>query len=300
MVDTNDAWITERTGIRARHISAKDEETSEMAYKATLNALDMAGIKATELDGIIFPTITPDYIMPDAAAQLQNRLGIPGGFAFTMNCACSGFVYALGVADSMIRAGMCKTILIAAAERLSTITDWTDRGTCILFGDAAGAAILRADDAPGIRRVNLHADGRYGDLLSMYGMGSHYMANRADTSIEDNLVKMKGNEIFKLAVRAMCDAAEQAVIDAGLSLEDIDYIIPHQANIRIIDAAAKRLNLREDQVVINIDRRGNTSSATIPTALDEAIRDGRLKKGSNVVVVTFGGGLNWGAGVITL
>ncbi len=300
MVDTNDEWITERTGIRARHISAIDEENSEMTYKAALQALDMAGMKASELDGIIFPTLTPDYIMPNAASCLQARLGISGQFAVDLNCACSGFVYALGMADSMIRSGMAKNILIGAGERLSTMVDWTDRSTCILFGDGAGAVILSASEEPGIHKVSIHADGQYGDLLKMHGMGSHYLANRKNMNIDDNLIQMKGNDVFKLAVRAMCDTAEQVVLKSGFGVDEVDYMIPHQANSRIIDAIASRLNLAPERVVVTLDRRGNTSSASIPTSLDEAVRDGRIKKGDNVVFAAFGGGLNWGAAMVTM
>ena len=300
MVDTSDQWITERTGIKSRHIAAKDEPCSEMAYKAALNAIDMAGIKTSDIDGIIFATLTPDYTLPCAATILQKRLGISGSFAFDMNVACTGFVYALAIANCMIKSGQCKTILIASAERLSPLVNYKDRTTCILFGDAAGCAILRADGEPGVRSVTIHADGTYGNELFMHGMGSTYLANRDTMDVEDCLLTMNGGEIFKQAVRLMTEASLQAVADSGLKLSDIDFIVPHQANIRIIEAIANRLETDMDKVVINLDRRGNTSAATIPTALDEAIRDGRIKKGDNLIMPAFGGGVTWGAALLTM
>ncbi len=300
MVDTDDNWIVERTGIRARHISARNEPTSEMAYKATKEALDMAGVKASEIDGIIFPTISPDYTLPCAAAVLGHRLGISGPFAFDLNAACTGFVYSLSIADALIKSGQYKTILIAAGERLSTMTNYKDRSTCILFGDGAGAALIRADSKPGVRSYNMYADGTHGDLLYMHGMGSTYLANRDTMNLDEEMIVMKGNDVFKLAVRAMSDASVEALGKSGLNAEDINFVVPHQANLRIVEAVAKRLEVGMDRVLINLDRRGNCSSPTIPTALDEGIRSGKVKFGDNILMAAFGGGMSWGAAVITL
>ena len=300
MVDTDDDWIIERTGIHTRHISDKFEQTSEMAYKASKEALDMAGIDASGIDGIIFPTITPDYILPCAASVLGHRLGISGQFAFDVNMACTGFICALNIADAFIKSGRYKTILIAAGERLSTITNYKDRSTCILFGDAAGAVVVRADTAPGMLSNNLYSDGAHGDLLYMHGMGSTYLANRDTMNLDEEMITMKGNEVFKLAVRAMSDAAAEALDKSGLKIDDIDFVVPHQANFRIVDAVARRLDIPMDKVLINLDRRGNCSSPTIPSALDEGIRTGRVKQGGNILMAAFGGGMNWGAAVLTL
>ncbi|MDR2884292.1 MAG: ketoacyl-ACP synthase III [Deferribacteraceae bacterium] len=300
MVETTDEWITTRTGIKTRHITAKDETTSDMAYKAALNAIDMAGIKASEIDGIIFATLSGDYTLPNTATMLQHKLGISGSFAFDLNVACSGFVYSLSVADAMIKVGQCKTILIACAERLSAMTDFTDRNTCVLFGDAAGCAIVRASDTPGVRSTNISADGTFGDLLTMHGVGTTYLANRDTMRLEDNFIKMNGREVFKQAVRMMEEAAVKAVADSGLQESDITFLVPHQANMRIIEATAKRFNLSMDKVLINLDRCGNTSSATIPTVLDDGIRSGKVKTGDNLVIVAFGGGATWGGSVVTL
>ncbi|MDR0454628.1 MAG: ketoacyl-ACP synthase III [Deferribacteraceae bacterium] len=300
MVDTDDKWIVERTGIHTRHISAKNEATSEMAYEAAKEALDMAGVKASEIDGIIFPTITPDYILPCAAAVLGGRLGISGPFAFDLNMACTGFICALNIADAFIKNGQCKTILIATGERLSTVTNYSDRATCILFGDAAGAAVVRADTKHGIRSCSIYADGSYGDLLYMHGMGSTYLANRDTMNLDDEMIVMKGNDVFKLAVRAMSDTAAETLEKSGLKSDDIDFVVPHQANIRIVEAVAKRLEVGMDRVIINLDRRGNCSAPTIPTALDEGIRSGKVKFGDNILMAAFGGGMNWGAAVLTL
>jgi len=300
MVDTNDDWIVERTGIRQRHISAKNEPNSDMAHKASEEALNMAGIKASEIDGVIFPTITPDYILPCAAATLARKLGISGPFAFDLNMACTGFICSLNIADAFIKSGQYRTILIAASERLSTMVNYKDRNTCILFGDAAGAVVVRADSKPGMRSYNMYADGAYGDILHMRGMGSTYLANRDTMNLDEEMLTMKGNDVFKLAVRAMCDTSAEAIEKSGLKADEIDFVVPHQANIRIIEAVAKRLEINMDIFLINLDRRGNCSSASIPTALDEGIRSGKVKSGNNILMGAFGGGLNWGAAVLTL
>ena len=300
MVKTSDEWILTRTGISRRHIAAKDESVSDLAYKASAQAFDMAGVSPDELDGIIFASTCHDYAFPSSAALLQNKIGTSGQFAFDMNCACSGFIYALGVADSFIRAGMAKKLLIASAEKLSAMVDWTDRNTCILFGDGAACTILAASDDPGIRSVCLEADGAYGNLLNMPGSGANYLTYRDSMDIEKNLIHMKGSETFKIAVKSMADISEKAVEKAGLSLSDINKLVPHQANMRIIEATAKRLELDLSKVVINLNRRGNTSAASVPSALDEGLRQGQLSKGDNVVLAAFGGGMAWGAAVVTI
>lgn len=299
IVETSDEWIIERTGISQRHIS-DSESTTDMAYNASLIAIEASKINRDEIDGIIFATFTPDYIMPTSAAMLQDKLGMKGQFAFDLNTACSSFLYALAVANGFIKSGMHKNILIAGAERLSSILDWKDRTTCILFGDGAGSVIVSADKEPGLLSINISADGSSGDLLNMRGMGSTFMSDRHNRNIEDELIKMNGSEIFKHAVRMMSESSLQAVEASGLKIKDIDFVLPHQANIRIMEAIAKRLDIDINKFILNIDRRGNTSSATIPTALDEAIVSGRVKKGDNILITAFGGGMSWGAGVITL
>ncbi len=297
-LDTSDEWIRTRTGIVERRI-AENETNLDMAYEASKNALDMAGITPEEIDGIILATFTPDYSMPSTACCLQSRLGAKKGFAFDMAAACSGFIYAMGVADSMIKNGLAETLLVVGSEKLSATLDWNDRGTCILFGDGAGAVVLRKDKAPGIRSVFMAADGDHGHLLSLHAIGVDFLTKRKEVNPDELLIKMKGNEVFKIAVRAMADAAEKAVLESGLKYEDIDYFIPHQANLRIIDAAAKKLKLDKDKVIITLDKYGNTSSATIPTSLDIAVREGKIKKGHNVVSAAFGGGLTWGSMLFT-
>ena len=297
-LDTSDEWIRTRTGIVERRI-AENETNLDMAYEASKKALDMAEITPEEIDGIILATFTPDYSMPSTACSLQSRLGAKKGFAFDMAAACSGFIYAMGVADSMIKNGLAETILVVGSEKLSAALDWNDRTTCILFGDGAGAVVLKKDTQPGIRSVFMAADGNHGHLLSLHAIGVDFLSNRKTVSPDELLIKMKGNEVFKIAVRAMADAAEKAVLESGLKYEDIDYFIPHQANLRIIDAAAKKLKLDKDKVIITLDKYGNTSSATIPTSLDIAVREGKIKKGHNIVSAAFGGGLTWGSMLFT-
>lgn len=298
ILDTTDEWITSRTGIKERRI-AKNMTCGEMAYGAAVQALDMAGVKAGELDGIIVASLTPDTTMPSTACNVQRMLGVRGCFAFDITAACSGFIYAVNIASALIKSGGAKKILVIGAERLTATVDWTDRSTCILFGDGAGAAVLGADSEPGIRSIHTYADGSYGDLLTLNALGSTFLAGRKEEDVEKNLLHMSGNEIFKIAVRAMADAADTAVQSSGLTYEEIDYLIPHQANLRIIDATAKRLKLPPEKVVINLDKYGNTSAATIPTAFDGAVRNGTVKRGMNVVCAAFGGGLTWGSMVFT-
>ena len=299
MVDTTDEWITTRTGIKERRISV-DEPTSVLGMKAAEKAIEMAQIDKDEIGGIIVATFTPDTIMPSAACVIQNLLGIQNNsFAFDMAAACTGFIYALSVADSMIKSGLADKILVIGAERISPIVDWTDRNTCVLFGDGAGAVVLGKSDEPGFRSFHIHADGSANRLLTLDALGNNFMANRKNINIEENLLKMKGNEVFKIAVRAMAEATAKAVESSGLKYEEVDFFIPHQANLRIIDAAAKRINLTYDKVIVTLDKFGNTSSATIPTALDIAVRDGRIKRGANIVSAAFGGGLTWGSMLFT-
>jgi len=293
-LDTSDEWIVSRTGIKERHI-AEHETCSTMGAEAAKNALDMAGRKAEDMDGIICATFTPDTTMPTTACRIQQILGISGPFAFDAAAACSGFIYSLMLADSLIRAGNYKKLLVVGSEKLTSTVDFTDRGTCILFGDGAGAFVLEADTEPGIRSVHAHAAGEYGHLLTVESLGTEFLKHRNERNIEDGLLHMSGNEIFKIAVRNMADAAVKAVETSGFGFDEIDYLVPHQANLRIIDATAKRLKIPKEKVVINLDKYGNTSSATIPTAFDGAVRDGRIKRGSNVVCAAFGGGLTWGS-----
>ncbi len=293
-LDTSDEWIRTRTGIVERRI-AEVETNHDMALEASKKAIEMADINPKDIDGIIIATFTPDYSMPSTACRLQSSLGASKGFAFDMAAACSGFIYAMGIADSMIKNGLAETMLVVGSEKLSATLDWNDRGTCILFGDGAGAVILRKDTEPGIRSIYMAADGDHANLLTLHAIGVDFLYNRAKVPPEELMIKMKGNEVFKIAVRAMSDAAEKAVLQSGLSYEDIDFFIPHQANLRIIDAAAKRLKLDKDKVIITLDKYGNTSSATIPSSLDIAVREGKIKKGHNVVAAAFGGGLTWGS-----
>lgn len=300
IVDTSDEWIVERTGIRSRHIAGEEETIVSMGYEAAKNAIDMAGIDTSEIDGVILSTLTPDYAMPVSSVEISHKLGLKGPFAFDMNMACSGYLYALKLADGLIRSGSYKTLLIITSEKISSVIDYKDRSTCILFGDGAGATVLRADNTPGLYAANIHADGSYGTLLTLHGSGNVYMSHRDSMKAEENLIKMNGNETFKLAVRNMSDVSVQTLKDSGLNPEDIDYLVPHQANIRIIDAIAKRFNIDMDKVLINLDRRGNCSSATIPAVLDEGLRSGKLKNGNNILMTAFGGGMGWGAAVMKI
>jgi 3-oxoacyl-[acyl-carrier-protein] synthase-3 len=299
MVDTSDEWITSRTGIRERRIAEK-ETTSEMGYYASIEALKSANIDKSDIDGIIFATCTPDYLVPSAACFLGGKLGVKTPFAFDINAACSGFIYAAGLADSLIKNNLAENILVVGSEKLSSILNWKDRNTCILLGDAAGAVVVSKSDEPGIRSVCLKADGEYTELLICRAGGSEFLAHRETFNIEENLFFMKGNEVFKVAVRSMADIAVEAVEKSNLKLEDIDFFIPHQANLRIIDAAAKRLKLSSDKVVVTLDKFGNTSAASIPTALDIAVKSNRIKKGDNIVSAAFGGGLTWASMMFTL
>lgn len=299
IVDTSDQWIRKRTGIKNRRISDENTATSDLATMAAKNALKSAGISPTELELIIIATVTPDMSFPSTACIVQKNLGAAKAAAFDIEAACSGFVYALTVAEQFIKSGYYKNALVIGAETLSKITDWEDRSTCVLFGDGAGAVILeRAEEGYGILSSNIGADGEQGHFLTLPAGGSRNPASVETIENKLHYIKMAGNEVFKFAVRAMESSSHEALEKCGLSLEDIDYLIPHQANIRIIEAAAKRLNIPMDKVYVNLDNYGNMSSASIPVALDEAVNKGFIKKGQIVLLVAFGGGLTWASSII--
>ncbi|HEY8528976.1 MAG TPA: beta-ketoacyl-ACP synthase III [Paenibacillaceae bacterium] len=299
MVDTSDEWIVTRTGIRERRIAAPHEATSDLACEAAVRALDAAGVAAEDVDLIIVATITPDMFFPSTACLVQDRLGARNAAAFDVSAACSGFIYALASAYGMIASGMYRNALVIGAECLSRITDYSDRNTCILFGDGAGAAVLGpVPPGRGFRSFVLGADGSGGDLLKIPGGGSRIPATADSVAQGMHFMKMNGREVFKFAVRVMGSAAEEALEKAGLTKEDIDLLIPHQANIRIIQSALERLGLPEEKCVVNVDRYGNISAASIPVALAEAVEEGRVREGDCLVLVGFGGGLTWGASVL--
>jgi len=298
-LDTNDEWIVTRTGMKERRVAGEGEYTSDMGAEAAKAALDMAGLKASDIDGIILATFSPDTIMPSTACRVQEKIGAGNCFAFDITAACSGFIYGCSVANGLIKSGSAEKLLVIGAENLTAGLDWRDRGTCILFGDGAGAAILSAEREPGIRSIRTYAAGEYGELLKQDNIGSKYLRDFKEEDVNDHMIKMKGNDVFKIAVRAMADAAKEAADAAGFASEDISWVIPHQANIRIIDAAAKRLGVPMDKVVVNIQEYANTSAATIPTALDQYVRDGKIKRGDNIVSAAFGGGLTWGSMALT-
>jgi 3-oxoacyl-[acyl-carrier-protein] synthase-3 len=301
IVDTSDEWITTRTGIRERHIAQSDEPTSHMAAAAAENALSMAGVSAEELDVIMVGTITPDMVFPNTGCLVQEQLGAKNAFCFDLEAACSGFLYGLDIARQFIATGRLQTALVIGADKLSCITDWEDRSTCVLFGDGAGAAVVRpAGDGKSSRLmgVEMASDGSLGDLLNMPGGGSLNPASVETVQNRLHYMKMTGNEVFKHAVLRMCDAARKALKKSGLSVDDIDWVIPHQANMRIIKAISNRLKVPLDRFCNNLDRVGNTSAASIPIAMDEAVRDGRVRRGDKLLFIAFGGGFTWGAGVM--
>ena len=296
MVDTDDDWIVTRTGIRERHVAADDEATSDLAFHAASEALESAGLAPEEIDLIIVATTTPDYPFPSTAALLQARLGADKAAAFDIQAVCTGFVYALSTADQFIRSGMYGKVLVVGAEVLSSLMDWSDRSTCILFGDGAGAVVLEADDSErGIISSHLHADGSQYDLLYVPGGGSREPLSRELLDSGRQFIRMKGNEVFRVAVNALESTVLEALEANNLKAEDIDLLVPHQANIRIINATGKKLGLSGDKVMITVDRHGNTSSASIPLALCEAVKENRVKDGSLVLLEAFGGGFTWGS-----
>ena len=298
MVDTSDAWIYERTGIRERHIVEGDEVTSGMATKAAKEALARARMRGEDLDAIIIATTSPDYFLPTAACLVQESLGARKAAVFDLGAACAGFVYGLAVARGLVASGAVRKILLVGAETISRFIDWTDRATCVIFGDGAGAVVIEASAAgAGIQSTALHGDGRQKKHLRLEGGGALHPASRRDDLASD-FIQMNGPEVFKLAVPAMADAAKEALAQAGLRLEDVDLFVPHQANARIIEAVAKRLGLDRSKVFIDIDRFGNTSAASIPIALCDAVGQGRVRQGDTLVFAAFGGGMTWGAAVV--
>ena len=296
MVETSDDWITVRTGIKERRVAAEGEYTSTFATCAARQALEMARVDPAELDLIICGTVTPDFPFASTACIIQNNLGASRSAAFDISAACSGFLYGLSIADKFIKTGAATKVLVIGVEVLSRIVDWTDRNTCCLFGDGAGAVVLSAENGPtGILSSHIYSDGGYWELLHQPGPGNRYSASQQLLDSGQVFIKMQGNEVFKLAVRAMEDAAQAALSANGYTIADLDYLIPHQANRRIIDAIGKRLGLDRDKVFVNVDRYGNTSAASIPIALDEANRAGALKRDALVLLDAFGGGLTWAA-----
>lgn len=296
MVDTSDEWIVARTGIRERRIASEDQACSDLAFEAAKAAMTSAGVTADELDAIILGTISGDMQFPATACLIQDRLGATKAVGFDVGAACSGFIYAVATAHALISSRQMDKILVVGVDVLSRIVDWKDRTTCVLFGDGAGAVVLGACEAgDGILGTCMGSDGSLADLLYIPAGGSREPATPETCARGGHFLKMKGDGVFKYAVRAMEDASRQVLEAANLTLDDVDVLIPHQANIRIVDAVGKRLGISEDKVVVNVDRYGNTSSATIPIALDEVIRNGKAKKGHIILLVTFGGGLTWGS-----
>ena len=292
-VDTSDEWIATRTGIRQRHVAGEGETTVSLSKTAALRAMENAGVTPDEIDLIILGTTTPNLIFPSSACLLQAELGIAGCPAFDVNAACSGFIYALTVADNFIRSGSAKTALVVGAETLTRMIDWSDRGTCVLFGDGAGAVVLKADHETGILSTHLHADGSKKELLwNPVGVSEGFKPEEENAGVR---VLMTGNEVFKHAVKALDSVVEEALEANGLDRHEIDWLIPHQANLRIIEATAKRLDMPMDRVIVTVDRHGNTSSGSVPLALDEAVQSGKVQREQLVLLEAFGGGFTWGS-----
>jgi len=296
MVDTSDEWIVSRSGIRERHIAEPEQTTSDLAYEASLKALEAAGMTADDIQMIIVGTTTPDLVFPSTACLLQEKLGISGCGAFDINAACSGFIFALSVADQFIRSGTVTNVLVVGSETLTRLVDWTDRATCVLFGDGAGAVVLKADSEAGILSTHLHSDGGKKELL-ICPVGP---SKGFDLSLPNAGVKiyMAGSEVFKHAVKALDSVVDETLEANGLTKADLDWLIPHQANLRIIEATAKRLEMSMDNVIVTVDRTGNTSCGSIPLALDEAVRSGKIQRGQLLLLEAFGGGFTWGSALI--
>lgn len=290
MVDTSDEWIVTRTGIKERRIAAENETVADMAYEAAKNAIEMAAIDKNDIDLIIVATTSGSHSFPSSACQVQGKLDIHGCPAFDIAAACTGFVYALSVADQHIKSGMCKKVLVIGADALSKTCDPTDRSTIILFGDGAGAVVLGASEEPGIISTHLYADGQFGELLSLE------TPERGQDA--DKWLHMAGNEVFKVAVTQLSRLVKDTLAANNMDKSELDWLVPHQANLRIISATAKKLDMSLDQVVVTLDRHGNTSAATVPTALDEAVRDGRIQRGQNLLLEAFGGGFTWGSALV--
>ncbi len=292
MVETSDQWIVERTGIRQRHIAGEQESTCDLATIAAQRAMQSANVNASDIDLIIVATTTPDRVFPSTACLLQERLDIHHCAAFDVQAVCTGFVYALSIADKFIKTNSAKCALVVGAETLSRVIDWTDRGTCVLFGDGAGAVIVTASETPGIMSSHLHADGKYKDLLTVPGgVSSNYAAYKNNQVF----LEMKGSEVFKVAVNTLGAIVDETLAANNLEKKDIDWLVPHQANIRIINATAKKLRMSMEKVVTTVDMHGNTSAASIPLAFDSAVKDGRIKTGETILMEAFGGGFTWGS-----
>ncbi|MCU7853462.1 MAG: ketoacyl-ACP synthase III [Candidatus Thiodiazotropha sp. (ex Monitilora ramsayi)] len=292
IVDTTEQWIVERTGIHKRHIAREDEYTCDLAEQAARNALDMAGLSPQDIDLIVVATTTADQVFPSTACLLQARLGIHGPAAFDVQAVCTGFVYALSVADQFIKSGSATKALVVGAETVSRIIDWTDRNTCVLFGDGAGAVVIEASDEPGIISTHLHADGAFEQLLRVPGGISRGYAQLQEGNA---YMEMRGNEVFKMAVTTLGRIVDETLAANDMQKSDIDWLIPHQANIRIINATAKKLQTPMDRVVVTVHEHGNTSAASVPLALDVAVRDGRIQRGETLLMEAFGGGFTWGS-----
>jgi 3-oxoacyl-[acyl-carrier-protein] synthase-3 len=288
-IDTSDEWIVTRTGIRTRHLATSDVTSSQLALEASLRALDMAEVRAEDLDLIVVATSTPDFIFPSTACLLQGKLGNKGATAFDVQAVCAGFTYALSIAEKFIRSGSHRKALVVGAEVFSRILDWQDRATCVLFGDGAGAVVLEASEKPGILATALHADGSQNGILNVPGQVC------GGQVVGDPFLRMDGQAVFKFAVRVLAEVAEEVCAAADVAAGDVDWLIPHQANIRIIEATGKKLGLNRDRVIVTVDRHGNTSAASVPLALDEAVRDGRIRRGQKVLLEGVGGGFTWGA-----
>ncbi|GAB4545523.1 MAG: ketoacyl-ACP synthase III [Thermodesulfovibrionia bacterium] len=299
MVDTSDEWIIERTGIRERRVVGEDESASDLGLKAGRKALRSAGIKPEEIDTIIVATISGDMPMPSTATLIQGRLGAKNAVAFDINAACSGFIFGLGIADSFIKSRMSKRLLLIGVEVNSRFVDWQDRASCVLFGDGAGAVVIEPTTSKNcIISTHLQSDGRFWNLIYIPGGGSKHPASVSTLNERMHFIKMKGNETFKIAVRTLQGLAIRTLKENNIRPSDLSLLIPHQANLRIIKAMAERLNLSMDKVVVNLDRYGNTSSASIPIALDEALRNGRIKHGDYIMLIAFGSGLTWGSALV--
>lgn len=295
MVETSDEWIRERTGIEQRHIAEDGQTTCDLAEIASRRAIEAAGVDANSIDLIIVATTTPDKTFPSTACLLQQRLNIHGCPAFDIQAVCSGFVYALSVADQFIKTGMSKKALVVGAETLSRITNWEDRNTCVLFGDGAGAVLLEASAEAGILSTHIHADGEYEELLHVPSGVSKLPQT---DELAERTMAMKGNEVFKVAVNTLSRIASETLAANDMQKEDVDFLVPHQANLRIIKATAKKLRLKDEQTVVTVNKHANTSSASIPLALDEAVRDGRIQRGQTLLLEAFGGGFTWGSALI--
>lgn len=296
MVDTTDRWIQERTGIRQRHIAAEDQNTSDLAYEAALRAMEAAGVGPKDIDFLAVGTTTPDLVFPSTAVLLQERLGLPHVGAMDVNAACTGFLYALSIADKWIRVGDAKRALVIGAECLTRMVDWNERTTCVLFGDGAGAVVLEASETPGILSTHIHANGEHVDLLrTRAGVSTGFDADAPNGGVA---IEMKGNEVFKVAVRTLGRIVDETLEANNMDKSELDWLIPHQANLRIISATARKLDMDLDQVVLTVDRHGNTSAASVPLALDEAVRDGRIQRGQKLLLEAFGGGFTWGSALI--